>query len=266
MTATPGIGICPATLLVDPMGASDAAVRAGCEAALAAGFTTASVWAQHLDSAAGAGLDVRVVEAATRWANGEAGEAAAEARFLSERAAAHAAGLIGAVCLEPVIGDPGRARDQLAGLVEAAAAAGARVCLEFLPGTGVADLATAWAYVEPLGSGATVLLDTWHWTRQPGGPAFETLAAIPGDRIGYVQLCDAGPDPMDDVMTEAMTARLLPGRGVVDFAAVFAGLGGIGAEPYTATEVFNPGLVQELGAEGAARAMKEAAERVRLGA
>lgn len=260
------IGVCPATLLVDPMSASDDDVRAACEAAATAGYTSASVWAQHLAAVAGTGLEVEVVEAATRWANGEPAEAAAEAQFLAERAAEHGAGLIGAVCLEPAVADPDAARQRLAGLVEAAAGVGARVSLEFLPGTGVPDLATAWRYVEPLGPGATILLDTWHWTRQPGGPAFETLSSIPGDRIGYLQLCDAGPKPMDDVMTEAMTARRLPGQGVVDFAAVFAALGGIGASPYAATEVFNPALVQELGAEGAARAMREAAERVRVGA
>jgi sugar phosphate isomerase/epimerase len=259
---TTSIGICPATLLVDPLGATETEVRAACEAAARAGFTSASVWAHHLGAAAGAGLRVEVVEAATKWAGGETSEAEAEARFFAETAAEHSARLIGAACLDPSLADPGRARDNLGLLVDAAADSGARVCLEFLPGTGVADLATAWDLVEPLGPVAGILLDTWHWIRQPGGPAWEALAGIPGDRIAYLQICDAAASPSDDVMTEMMAGRLLPGQGVVDFAAVLAALERIGAAPYTATEVFNPSLVQELGAIGAAEAMKEAAGRV----
>ena len=57
----------------------------------------------------------------------------------------------------------------------------------------------------------------------------------------------------------AMTARLLPGDGVVDFAQVFGVLDDIGATPFIATEIFNPGIVAELGADRAARAMRDAA-------
>jgi sugar phosphate isomerase/epimerase len=59
-----------------------------------------------------------------------------------------------------------------------------------------------------------------------------------------------------------MTGRLLPGDGVVDFAALFAALDAIQAVPYLATEIFNTELVVERGALGAATSMKEAAERV----
>lgn len=252
------VGICTAALLVDPMTAGEDEVRAAGEAAVGAGFTSASVWAQHLPALAGTGLAVAVVEAATRWGNGSADDAEREARFFVGAAREHGASLVAAVCLEPSISDRSRARRNLEALVRSAADAGVRVCLEFVPGTAVPNLATAWDLVEPLGPEATVLLDTWHWTRQPGGPAFDLLAGIPGDRIGYVQLCDAGPEPSDDLMTEMMTARLVPGRGVVDFDAVTAALQAIGASPYRAVEVFNPGLVEELGAKGAARTLLDA--------
>jgi sugar phosphate isomerase/epimerase len=81
------------------------------------------------------------------------------------------------------------------------------------------------------------------------------LAAIPGDRIGYVQVCDVAAEPAGELFDEAMTARALPGDGVVDFGAVFTVLDRIGASPYVATEIFNPSLVAKLGAGDAAIAM-----------
>jgi sugar phosphate isomerase/epimerase len=258
----PVVGICPAGLLADPIGAGEPEIRSAGEAALSAGFTEASVWAFQLPAVAGLDLKVRVVESAMRWANGTAEESTAEAQDFAQAAASHGAGIIAAVCMEPSITDRDQARRNLAGLVDAAASVGARMCLEFLPGTGVPDLATAWSLVEPLGPAGGILLDTWHWTRQPGGPAFDLLATIPGDRIPYLQMNDAAAIPSGEVLEETMTSRLLPGDGVVDWARLFAALQGIGAEPFMAVEIFNPPLIQQLGAPGAARAMKKAADAV----
>jgi sugar phosphate isomerase/epimerase len=63
-------------------------------------------------------------------------------------------------------------------------------------------------------------------------------------------------------MDETMNGRLLPGEGVVDFASLLGGLEAIGADPFVATEVFNPGIVRARGPAGAARAMVSAARRV----
>ena len=256
------IAMCPATLLADPMSAGDGDVRAAAEAALAAGFTEASVWAHQIPALDGLGLRVAVVEAAMTWANADASTAAAEAGRLLRLAAEHGAHRLLAVCLEPTIDDLALARENFAALVAAAADGGVQVCLEFLPWSAVPDLASAWSLVEPLGPAASILLDTWHWARQPGGPAFDVLATIPGERIGYVQLCDAAPTPAADVYAEAMTNRLLPGDGIVDFAALFSALDSIGAAPFIATEIFNPSIVVERGALGAALAMRDAAGRV----
>ena len=256
------IGICTATLLTDAMGAGPDDVGVAAAGALDAGFAGASVWAHQLDPVVASGLRIDVVEAAMGWANGDAEATRAEAEHLAGLARRHGATKVVAVCMEPTIADLGAARRNLATLVETVAAAGAQVCVEFLPWSAIPDLATAWSLVEPLGPSAGVLLDTWHWVRQPGGPAFDLLTSIPGERIGYVQLCDAAPEPTGDLLTEAMTARLLPGEGTVDFAAVHAALAEVGATPYVATEVFNPALVEEQGAAGAAMAMRDAAEQV----
>jgi sugar phosphate isomerase/epimerase len=244
------------------MSASDTEVRAAGEAALSAGFTDASVWTFQLPALAGLDLTVRVVESAVRWANGTADESSAEAEHFARAAAEQGADIIASVCMDPSISDPDQARRNLAGLVDAATSVGARMCLEFLPGTAVPDLATAWSFVEPLGPAGGILLDTWHWTRQPGGPAFDLLSTIPGNRIPYLQLNDASATPSGDVLEETMTGRLLPGDGVVDYARLFAALADIGANPFMAVEIFNPGLIEQHGARDAARAMKRAADAV----
>jgi sugar phosphate isomerase/epimerase len=259
------IGMCTATLIADPMAASGAQVRAAAEAAVAAGAPDLSVWAFQiggLGDVAALGARIAVVEAAMAWAGGDAEATTAEARQLAGLAAEHGATKIVAVTMDPELADIDRARDNLAILVEAATDAGAQVVVEFLPWSGIPDLATAWRLVEPLGPGAGILLDTWHWQRQPGGPDRELLRRIPGERIGYVQLCDAAARPDGDPLTEAMSSRLLPGDGVVDFAEVAALLEEIGATPFVATEIFNPSIVIDRGTEGAAVAMLEAARAV----
>lgn len=253
------LGICTATLMTDPLAATEAEIRAAGEALVAAGARDASVWTFHIPALAGLDLQVEVVEAASGWANTTAAEARAEAEQIARTANEVGASKIAAITLEPIVPDIDHARENLAMLVAAATYVGAQVCIEFLPWTGIPDLATAWELVEPLGPGAGILLDSWHWVRQPGGPNPDLLALIPGDRIGYVQLCDAAAEPSDDIMTEAMQHRLLPGEGVVDFTALVQQLDAIGARPFYATEIFLPELVATHGADEAARMMAAAA-------
>jgi sugar phosphate isomerase/epimerase len=261
------IGICTATLLADPMRADDAELRAAGEAAVAAGFTEASVWLQHLDALDGVALHVEAVEATAAWASADRATATAEAERFVAAAESVGASTIVAVCLEPRLTDLDHARRNLEALVAMATDVGCQVCVEFLPGIGIFNLAAAWDLVEPLGPGAGIVLDTWHWVRQPGGPAPDVLAGIPGERIGYVQVSDVAAERSADMWAETMNGRLLPGDGVVDFADLFTRLATIDAAPFVATEVFNPSLVREWGAAGAAAAMREAAAEVlsRLG-
>jgi sugar phosphate isomerase/epimerase len=164
-------------------------------------------------------------------------------------ASAFGADLLLACTLDPTM-DATRATEGFAALCERAAEHGVRVAIEFLPWSAVPDLATAWQIVQ--GSGATnggIVIDMLHWQRQPGGPNLELLRRIPGDRVHYVQVCDAAPGgPVaDDYMTEALTARPVPGQGCVDIAALLGALAEIDADPYFALEVFNA----ELAARGA---------------
>jgi len=255
------IGICPATLLVDPMRAATADIAAAGQAAAAAGFTDGSVWAFQLDGFTDVDLRVHVLEAALAWAGDDPAAAVAEADHFAALVAAHRANLVAAVTMAPTITDIDVARQHLDALAQRVAREGARVCVEFFAWSAITDLRLAWELVEPLPE-VGLILDTFHWQRQRGGPNVPLLASIPGERIMYVQLADAAPAPGDDAETEAMTARLLPGDGVVDFAQVFDVLDEIGATPFVATEVFNPSMVAELGVDRAARAMRDAARSV----
>jgi sugar phosphate isomerase/epimerase len=269
------LGICPSCLVIDPMAPTVADVRAAVAAGAAAGFTHASFWSWHLDLIAegrglaaacrdvqGAGLRVGTVEAATAWAGGDLGAARAEREQFSAVLAETGAGLVLAVALGAELTDPARVQANLASLVDVTIANGATICLEYLPWTAIPDLASAWELIEPLGPAAGLTLDSWHWQRQPGGPNPALLNTIPAERLTFVQLSDVSPDPLDDVLSETMSGRLLPGDGVVDFAVFLDTIGGTGAVPAVAVEVFNPALLQEVGVDEAARLMYKAARFV----
>ena len=265
MRAGTDIGMCTAALLADPFGASDDDLRGAVDAAAGAGCSALSVWSHQLASLgdpAQLSVPVVVVEGALLWSGPDAGAAATEARTLAAQAAEHGARLVLAVVLDADPPDVERARAGLGRLAEQVAEAGARVCVEFLPWSGLPSLAAAWELVGPLTADVGIVLDAWHWQRQPGGPCPGVLAGIPGERIAYLQLCDAAAQAGADPMDETMNGRLLPGEGVVDLAALLAGLEGIGADPFVATEVFNPAIVRARGGPGAASAMVGAARRV----
>jgi sugar phosphate isomerase/epimerase len=208
---------------------------------------------------------VTVLEGASAWANGTHEETVTEAALFAEAAAELHAPLVLAFALDPVIANVPATERNLATLAAAVADAGATLCVEFLPFSGVPDLATAWRLVEPLGPGAALTIDTWHWKRQPGGPCRDLLATIPGDRIAYVQVSDCASDPATDLRMETMLARRLPGTGAIDFDEFFSVLSANGAQPFVAPEVFNPSLVRDLGPVGAAQAARSATEKILAG-
>jgi sugar phosphate isomerase/epimerase len=262
------VGICPGTLLVDPFtgGADD--VERSARASAEAGFGSLALWTQRveahgLEGAAalfdGLGLRVRAVEAAIHWGAGAAA-AADEVELHLEVAAALGADILQAADLSAVL-DFDRAVEGFAVLCERAGAYGVRVCIEFVPWLAIPDLETAWRIVEAAGAwNGGICLDLLHWQLQPGGPAFDLLREIPGDRIPYVQLCDApsvAPTSAEQYLELAMSARPVVGEGVVDVAAVLDALAAIDARPYFALEAFNRSLAAG-GATAMARRLREA--------
>ena len=266
-----------ATLLTEPMAPTPDSVRRGLDAVSAGGFVDTSVWAWYLPmvtdegtlEAACADLDrrglrIKVVEVAAAWASGQSREAEAEAAQMAALVDATGATVVLTVCLGPTLPGLDEARQELKRLADAVGRAGASVAVEFLPWTGLPNLPAAWELVEPLGE-VGLVIDTWHWLRQPGGGDLDLLASIPAERIQLVQLSDAPTVPSGELFEETMQSRLLPGDGAVDFEALLARVGSDGNRPLMALEMFNPSFVAEHGAPAAADAMRSAAERVLAG-
>lgn len=98
----------------------------------------------------------------------------------------------------------------------AAASAGIRVALEFLPYSAVRNLAGALRVLEASGAAnAGLLLDVLHLDRSGGAPA--DIATIDPAKIVFAQLCDAGKEPLghsnEELLHEARFARLPAGTG-----------------------------------------------------
>lgn len=260
--------MCFAGFRADPMQCDEAGLVELIDAGTAHGFRGASIWAAIVEPLAHDGLSpkamarlfdqhgmqVRMVEALTEWTSGDrhAIDAAAKPLFALARELGAEEILTVTMDAEPV--DIATATQGFAYACDLAARDGLRLGIEFLPWSGVPDLRTAWAIVHGAArDNGGLVLDTWHWQRQPGGPDHETLRSIPGEHVHVLQVNDAAAVAGDDLLVETMTARLLPGDGVVDFAALCASLDHIGAEPNVAPEVFNPGLAALGPAELAAR-------------
>ena len=120
--------------------------------------------------------------------------------------------------------DLGRSFDQLAMLAEMTAERGMKLAIEFAPVMSIADLPTAAAAVRHVGRpDFQICLDTMHFARTGSKPA--DLADYEPELFGYVQLCDVPLTAHNpDYMTEAMTARMVPGEGELPLRDILAAL------------------------------------------
>jgi sugar phosphate isomerase/epimerase len=142
--------------------------------------------------------------------------------------------------------------DAFGALCTRAAHEGLMLTLEFIPGSGIPDLATALAIVTGTGArNAGVLVDTWHLSRSGGTVA--DLIAAPAGTLAAIQLSDrrtstaGGPYvPMSD--------RLLPGDGELPLAAIVDAIRANRADPIVSVEVFSSALAALPATEAAARA------------
>ena len=133
------------------------------------------------------------------------------------------------------------------------------VALEFMPYSGVPDLATAWRIVEGAPN-AGLIVDGWHWAR--AGQKVADLNHIPAERIVAVQLCDVRAEPMEPLRAESLGHRLPPGKGYGDTAGLVRALAEHGVTPAViAVEVISDELVAR-GVDVAARVTADAAREV----
>jgi sugar phosphate isomerase/epimerase len=133
------------------------------------------------------------------------------------------------------------------------------VALEFMPYSGIPDLATAWRIVEEVPNGA-LIIDNWHWARSGQKPA--DLDEVPPERIVSVQLCDVRAEPMEPLRAESLGHRLPPGQGHGDTVGLVRALAAHGVTPAVmAVEVISDELVAR-GVDVAAQVAADAARRV----
>ena len=134
--------------------------------------------------------------------------------------------------------------DRVSRVADVFAANGVRLALEFVPYTEVRTLAEARAVCERIGyERCGLMVDTWHLARSGGSPA--DVADLAPHEIACVQLADAAPEAADDLPDESRRSRLLPGEGVVDFAAVAAALTKAGYDGPLGTEVLDSRLAAQ---------------------
>lgn len=135
------------------------------------------------------------------------------------------------------------------------------VALEFMPYSGVPDLATAWRILQDAGApNSGLIIDVWHWARAGMSPA--DLDAVPADKIVALQLCDVQETPMEPLRTESLGYRLPPGQGYDDPVGLVRALRDRRVRPWVvAIEVISDELVSR-GADVAARTVAAAARQV----
>lgn len=103
----------------------------------------------------------------------------------------------------------------LAGVADDAAAVGARVALESFPFADLCSPARSDDVVRAAGrDNAGVCIDVWHVER--GQVGLDGVRAIPGPRIGHVELADADALPVGDLVDDCVDRRRCCGEGGFD--------------------------------------------------
>lgn len=233
-----------------PIGAAQ--VRALIDAAAGAGFGGVEFWVHHHDWAVAdgmsseeyfdyfkqRGLAMVAAELTDKWLTSDQREVAEGNEHLLDVAERAGAKSILAVARQfPSFEE---ATAGLGHLCDLAAERGLGVSLELVPFGGVPNIAAIARVLEKVDrDNLGMCLDAWHWHRQRGGPDFETLRTIPPERIHILQLDDAASAAAEDPVVETMTARLLPGEGVVDIPRLLDVLDEMKASPVVVCEVFS---------------------------
>lgn len=109
-------------------------------------------------------------------------------------------------------------------------------------------------FTADCGPNVGLLLDSWHW-HHAGATANDILAAGK-DRLVHIHISDAAQMPPEKVLDNE---RLMPGEGVIDFAAFFGALKKAGYRDAVSVEVFGRGLKDMTPEAGAKLALETSA-------
>lgn len=117
--------------------------------------------------------------------------------------------------------DAGRRAELFARICDEAAGFGLHAGIEFMLYRDIRTYDEALALIGEAGRpNAGLIVDMLHFQRAGSTPA--ELAAVPAERVAYVQICDAAPHapPLDGLAVEARTDRRYPGDGVIPVGAI----------------------------------------------
>jgi len=143
-------------------------------------------------------------------------------------------------------------RESFTAAAQAAHRVGARLGLEFIPGTNIPRLAQALEITaEALPFGGGVLIDIWHATR--GGTAYAEIAQVTAERIVSVELNDADPVMVGDFLSDMTQRRRFCGEGGFDIAAFLQAVRATGYEGPFGVELLSEELRRLPLAEAARR-------------
>ncbi|MEO8693600.1 MAG: sugar phosphate isomerase/epimerase [Acidimicrobiales bacterium] len=137
--------------------------------------------------------------------------------------------------------------------VDLVTAHGATVAVEFLPTMPIDTIAKTLAVTRRVGGRIGVCVDTWHFFRGPD--TFAEFDALPADELVYVQFNDALPLASDDLTSEMLQRRTLPGDGEFDLARFCEIVRGKGYDGPVAVEIMSAPLRAEGPAEYARKAL-----------
>lgn len=95
---------------------------------------------------------------------------------------------------------------------------------------------------DNIGRGAGLMLDSWHFARRE--VAVEPLLCLPKGAILGVELADIGASIIDDIFTDTLDHRHVPGEGAFDFAPFIAAVRQAGYDGPIGLEVLSSSLRQ----------------------
>jgi sugar phosphate isomerase/epimerase len=149
--------------------------------------------------------------------------------------------------------------EAVGGFAAALGARGVRGAIEFIPGTGIPDLATARSIVAAVGApNLGITFDTWHFSR--AGGSLHDLADLKPGCVFALQINDARDVVIGGPHVPG-AGRLLPGEGTLPLVAILGLLLQRQPDVYVGVEVFSE-VLRRMGPERAARRAFEATTRV----
>ncbi len=223
-------------------------------AAATAGFNEMSFWLLSLDEARvelGSleavrdvldrhGVKATVLEFLTAWSRATPAGHLEELEVMLAAADVFAPEVVMVGCLEAEMADRAAAVARLGEMCRTARARGYlfNFALEFLPWSAIPDLPAALSLVAEVAEpNLGLVLDTWHFART--GADYPSLAALPGEKLHFIQVSDLRADAGPDTIRETLAHRVAPGEGVLDWPRLLAILTDRGVTCPVGTEQFS---------------------------